>query len=101
MIRPERGWPLMRVLESRFRLGNRFDCRRTNEAMGHDPLHENELQPAFGFVRAQFPRRPDRMRGILSRLILSGPIFSACRLPASPALQMARPRQPGNWVCFA
>ena len=55
MILSARGWPLLQVLGPRFWPETGFDCRLTNEAIGHLPLQENELLPRFGFVRAQFP----------------------------------------------
>jgi len=71
----ERGRPLLRMLESRSRPWNGFDCRQAIEAIGRQAvaIAVNELPPHFGFVRAQFPRRPVPLRGILSRPIPRGP----------------------------
>src|SRR5208282_975100 len=66
MILSARGWPLLQVLEPRFWPGTGFDCRRTNEAIGRYSIAVNELQPHFGFVRAQFSawfKRRSQLRG--------------------------------------
>ena|SRR5271166_3763390 len=47
MILLERGWPLLFVLEARFRPGTGFDGRRTIEAIGPYAIAVNELQPDF------------------------------------------------------